>query len=266
MWALHRHFGGCVDNDAIIWSMAFGIVCVTALQLSGMEGSLLTSGVVSAYAVYLCYSAVSKNPSGACNPRLADEDDPWGVGVGLLLTAVSLAWTGWSWTAEDRLCSAGGVTRARSLNRDLGNDDGHRPPFRRGQDPLLDLDDLFLEHFDEDRPPSGLALGSSYDNEDGDIIPSLRSTKVWKLNAILALVCCWVSMTLTGWGSILIVADDDTLDGGGGGDNNMQYHTAANPMVGPVNMIMIAISQWMALLLYAWTLVAPRLFPDRDFL
>jgi hypothetical protein len=37
-------------------------------------------------------------------------------------------------------------------------------------------------------------------------------------------------------------------------------------MVGPVNMIMIAISQWMALLLYAWTLVAPRLFPDRDFL
>ena len=48
-------------------------------------------------------------------------------------------------------------------------------------------------------------------------------------------------------------------------EGGVQYHTAANPQVGKVNMAMIAISQWVALSLYAWTLVAPRLFPDRDF-
>jgi hypothetical protein len=172
--------------------------------------------------------------------------------MGLLLTAVSLAWTGWSWTAEDRLGSSGGVTRARSLGRNANG-------FRRGQDPLLDLDDPFLEHRDDDRPPSGLAL-SSDDADDcygGEDVLLLHSSEVWKLNATLALVSCWVAMCLTGWGSIS--AGDMREEGG------IQYHTAANPQVGNVNMAMIAISQWVALSLYAWTLLAPRLFPDRDF-
>lgn len=266
---LHYYFSGCMMNDVIIWSTALGIIGVTVVQLSGIEGSLLTSGVISVYAVYLCYSAVSKNPHGVCNPQLANENDPWGISIGLLLTSISLAWTGWSWTAEDRLRSTEGVTKARSLNhRNSHQSSGYN--FRRGQDPLLDLDDPFLEHDDEDgRPPSGLALGSSHDDDgeyDEDIIFSLHSTEVWKLNATLALVSCWVSMTLTGWGSIVgdfdEIIDEVGVVGGGGG---MQYHTAANPMVGRVNMIMIAISQWLALSLYAWTLVAPRLFPDRDF-
>jgi hypothetical protein len=117
------------------------------------------------------------------------------------------------------------------------------------------LDDPFLDYDDEDRPPSGLALGSSSSYDDGEDIIFLHSTEVWKLNAILALVCCWVAMTLTGWGSIIVAESDGSTN----------THTAANPMIGRVNMIMIAISLWVALLLYTWTLVAPRLFPDRDF-
>ena len=102
-----------------------------------------------------------------------------------------------------------------------------------------------------------MALGSSSSYDDGEDIIFLHSTEVWKLNAILALVCCWVAMTLTGWGSIIVAESDGSTD--------TNTHTAANPMIGRVNMIMIAISQWVALLLYTWTLVAPRLFPDRDF-
>ena len=81
------------------------------------------------------------------------------------------------------------------------------------------------------------------------------------MNATLALVSCWVSMTLTGWGSIVGDFDEIIDEVGGGGGGGMQYHTAANPMVGRVNMIMIAISQWLALSLYAWTLVAPPSVP-----
>lgn len=218
---------------------------MTLLQLSGFEGSLLTSSVVSLYVVYLGYSAVSKNPHGLCNPQLAKENDPYDIIMGLFLTALSLAWTGWSWTAEDRL-SGDGVKKARSLGKN-GN------TFRRGQDPLLDLDDPFLEYNDEDRPPSGLALSS---DDAADDVLSSHSCEVWKLNAILALVSCWVAMSLTGWGSI---------SGGIVEEEGMEIHTAANPQVGKVNMAMIAVSQMVALSLYAWTLVAPRLFPDRDF-
>lgn len=69
----------------------------------------------------------------------------------------------------------------------------------------------------------------------------------WKLNVVLGIVSCWYAMALTGWGSI--------KSSGG----------VANPEAGKVSMWMIIASQWLALSLYLFTLVAPRLFPDRDF-
>jgi len=245
---LYHFFSGCGGNTAIITMTLLGIIAVTLLQLSGFEGSLLTSSVISLYVVYLGYSAVSKNPHGACNPQLVKENDMYDIVMGLFLTALSLAWTGWSWTAEDRL-SGDGVGKARSLGKS-------GTTFRRGQDPLLDLDDPFLEYDDEDRPPSGLALGSGEEGAAGEDVLSSHSCEVWKLNAILALVSCWVAMSLTGWGSI---------SGGVVEDEGVEMHTAANPQVGKVNMAMIAVSQWVALSLYGWTLLAPRLFPDREF-
>ena len=69
----------------------------------------------------------------------------------------------------------------------------------------------------------------------------------WKLNVILVIVTCWYAMALTAWGS---------YDKGG---------NSANPEVGRVSMWMMISSEWLCLTLYLWTLVAPRLFPDRDF-
>ena len=242
---LYSWFGGCGSNDAIITMTLIGIVGVTAVQLSGVDGSLLTSSAMSLYAVYLAYSAVSKNPNSVCNPQLGSESNPLDIAMGLALTALSLAWMGWSYTAEDRL-TADNAARPRSLGSD-GNS------FRRGQDALLDLDDPFLEYDDGDRPPAGLALST----EEGEDYLTTHSSDVWKLNAILALVSCWVAMTLTGWGSI--------SGGGMSGDTGAEEHTAANPTVGKANMAVIAVGQWVALSLYAWTLLAPRLFPGRDF-
>jgi len=92
--------------------------------------------VISLYAVYLGYSAVSKNPNGICNPQLASENDTCVIAVGLLITAFSLALTGWSWTAEYRLGSAG----KGPFVEEGGNANG----IRMRQDPFLDLNDLCL--------------------------------------------------------------------------------------------------------------------------
>jgi len=75
----------------------------------------------------------------------------------------------------------------------------------------------------------------------------------WKLNAILCVVTCWVAASLTSWGSVQVMVNHDG------------NFAAANPLVGHVNMTMIGVSQWIAIILYAWTLVAPRLYPDYDF-
>lgn len=99
---LYSMFDGCAENIWVITLTLLGIIAMTAIQVAGQDGSLLTSGVMAVYAVYLCFSIVSKNPNGSCNPRLG-HNDVWGIVIGLTLTAISLAWTGWAWSAEYRL-------------------------------------------------------------------------------------------------------------------------------------------------------------------
>jgi len=229
----------CAGNTWVITMTLLGILGITALQLLGTsEGSLLTSGVISLYAVYLCFTIVSKNPLSHCNPRLG-EDNVWGITIGLLLTTVSLIWTGWSWSAEPRLMSVDSLQSAKAVT-----------PIRTGlaedaeMAAALNLD-VPLVNGEEAGTAGMVTTGVSSARE------SEALKEVWKLNVVLALISCYVAMILTGWGTI------DAID--------LETHNAANPTVGRVNMAILGVSQWLALLLYGWTLIAPALFPDRDF-
>uniref|UniRef100_A0A7S2E8Y5 Serine incorporator n=1 Tax=Trieres chinensis TaxID=1514140 RepID=A0A7S2E8Y5_TRICV len=243
---LFHYYKGCPENNAVVSLTLIGIVVITVVQLTGTEGSLLTSSVISAYAVYLAFSIVSKNPNGACNPNLGS-NDAWGIAAGLFLTAVSLAWTGFSWTAEERL-SADGAQATKTVAQNV-------PAAARPGGDRLDLDVPFLEP--EDAPTSGLVVetdGEPAERAAAAPIPA-GGKDLWKLNVVLVFISCWIAMMLTGWGTIRAVAEPE-------GDGE---RTAANPTVGRYNMAMIGVSQWTCLMLYGWTLVAPRLFPDRDF-
>lgn len=228
---LFKHFGGCSENNWIISLSLLGIIALTGIQLSGQEGSLLTSSVVSLYVLYLSYSMVSKNPSSSCNPYLGS-NDVWSICIGLTLTAISLAWTGWSWTAEERL-NVEGVQSAKTMNTS--------PAAADGQAGSLDVP--FLNP--EDQRNQGLVVEENGDNG------LVANSHVWKLNVVMVLISCFVAMTLTGWGSIASDLDDSA--------------NAANPTVGRVNMAMLGVSQWLAIGLYVWTMVAPRLYPDYEF-
>eukprot|EP00536_Pseudo-nitzschia_multiseries_P018246 jgi/Psemu1/54752/gm1.54752_g len=229
----------CSGNTWVITLTLLGIVGVTALQLLGTaEGSLLTSGVISLYAVYLAFSVVSKNPRGDCNPRLGT-NDVWGITIGLLLTTVSLIWTGWSWSAEPRLVNAESLQSARAVAPNSGISGSGS-----GSHHELDLDVPLVDG--EEAATSGTVTTHQHQRESSSL------AHLWKLNVVLALVSCYVAMILTGWGTLHTQMDEET-------------HNAANPTVGKVNMAILGVSQWLALGLYAWTLVAPQLFPDRDF-
>jgi serine incorporator 1/3 len=228
---LYNSFGDCSANVWIITLTLLGVCAMTGIQLAGREGSLLTSSVMSLYAVYLAFMMVSKNPSSECNPLLG-HDNPWGITIGLFLTSISLAWTGWSWSAEERL-TLDNAQSAKAVGSHLQN------PNVNAADGSLNLDVPFLNP--NQLPTQGIVTTttSGYDNEQSEI---------WKLNVVMALISCWIAMTLTGWGVI------ESAD-----------MNAANPTASRVNMAIIGISQWLAIILYVWTLVAPRLFPDRDF-
>lgn len=258
IWWMYSHYTGrqddpnyindptqapsCAGNTWVITLTLLGILGITALQLLGTsEGSLLTSGVISLYAVYLCITIVSKNPQGHCNPRLG-ENDVWGVAIGLLLTTVSLIWTGWSWSAEPRLMNADSMGSAKAVLPSPTA--GHSEDAVAEAAAALNLDIPLLEG---DSPAtSGMVTSNTSPARE-----SAALSQVWKLNVVLALISCYVAMILTGWGTIDAINEDT--------------HNAANPTIGRVNMAILGVSQWLALVLYAWTLVAPTLFPDREF-
>ena len=62
----------CSDSNVIISLTLIFIVLSTLIQLFGSEqGSLLTSSIITSYATYICYSAVTLNPNQSCNPTIS---------------------------------------------------------------------------------------------------------------------------------------------------------------------------------------------------
>ena len=135
--------------------------------------------------------------------------------------------------------------------KSLGSDSGETAPEDVKEEPAKDSSG--------NRKIAGVVANYGTDDteddkaeEDADVAGEAEEapntfSNSWKLNFILAVVTCWYAMALTGWGSI--------KSGG----------SVANPDVGRTSMWMIIASQWIVLVLYVWTLVAPRLCPNRDF-
>ena len=64
---------------------------------------------------------------------------------------------------------------------------------------------------------------------------------------VLALAACYVACTIANWGASTHTLDD-----------------MSKPLAGRASMWMQT-AQWAMFLLYEWTLVAPLLFPERDW-
>ena len=264
-------FKGCATNETFMSLTVVGIVVITVVQLLGEEGSLLTSACISMYAVWLCFMAVSKNPTEECNP-LYGENNTLGITISSIFTVVSMSWMGWSLTVEHRLAQVesgdlvGAVTKQdgssasyyqissqqESADEKKENDASTE---LLGDSQSTTLNEPLL---DEDENGDGVILEEDKEENNVGIVTDDESVSVasWEIHygnmarricLSIALLSTWTAVSLTSWGQI-----------GANGD-------AANPEVGEVSMWMIITSQWVVLLLYTWSMVAPRLFPDREF-
>jgi len=218
-------YSGCASNETFIWLTTIFSIAITVVQLTGGESNLLTSAVLTAYGTYLAFYAISRNPNGECNPFIR-EKDILGIILGMTITIVSLIWTAYSTTANERLLST-------SEDQD-GDSEPAKRTTRRVQGVVITTNEENYHQADDLSEPTG-------DSDDK------ASPTTWQMNMVCVLLVCWISMVLTGWGSIQV-----------GGDE-------ANPILYGASMWMIIISQWIMYALYLWTLVAPKIFPDRDF-
>ena len=228
---MFTQFTGCGTNNAFISITLILIIAITTAQLSGEEGSLLASAAISLWTTFLCYSAVTKNPAAECNPA-AGEKDNLGIALSLGTTLISMMWTGYSWTAEDKF----------KRGDDDENADGANEPTIAGNSRPNETS--------ETRKVTGVVTGNNYGAAPDGEIPRptavgeldeaaaeseadetakndpRRLSNSWKLNVMLMAISCWMAMSLTSWGEI---AAEGTL---------------ANPQVGRVGMWIIIGSQW----------------------
>mmetsp|Transcript_6801 Transcript_6801/g.10166 ORF Transcript_6801/g.10166 Transcript_6801/m.10166 type:complete len:467 (+) Transcript_6801:54-1454(+) len=221
------YFTGCTTNNIFITITLIAGIVLTIIQLTGEEASLFTSSCIFAYSTYLCYTAVTKNPNAECNPQLGEENFS-GIILGLIITLIGMAWTGYSHTAHRAVGEA-----SDHADQNANEDDAERTPI--GVTGVL----LSSSNHDGDSPNDGDG------NENQNSIESFSSS--WKINLILAFICCWYAMCLTSWGTVASAGN------------------VANPSAGDVSMWMVICSQWLMNLLYLWTLLAAKIFPDRDF-
>jgi hypothetical protein len=231
MWVLESNFfgkDGCASQQALI---AITIIITISLSIVSCSriaphGTLLTSSIVTAYASYLCYSALASQPNpgpgeaGAhCNPFAERSDNSWSdLLVGFLVFSVSMASTAWSATgSKDKL-----MGKATPTNSELN------------------------EALDTSTVTSSSVEDAGANTSDSEEITGPES---WWYYHLMMVVCSfYMAMLLTDW--------------------SMQ------PVDKPRGEFAVSlesfwvkiIAQWICLLMYAWTLLAPYLLRNhRDF-
>ncbi|KAG5184707.1 serine incorporator/TMS membrane protein [Tribonema minus] len=234
---LFGYFKGCQSNDIILSLTLIMIVAMTVLQLSGPEGNLLTSALVSVYMTFLGFSAVSKNPDASCNPFIGSSQNLTSIIVGLVLTFLSLLW----------ICASSGT----SITKLLG---GEAPPTTAS----LQLQVESVRNAEAAKASGSPSTGMPFIAQSAPAPPEEPEPDDhgdgWKFNIVMILLSMFFGMMLTNWG--VVQSDSSSIE------NPATY---SDPKNGEAAMWLTAAGQWACMLLYTWTLVAPKLFPDRDF-
>jgi len=237
--------GGCSFNVALITLVLLGvIVCaLVSLHPSTSKGSIFPSAAVGMYTVYLCFSAMESEPKEyACNGLGQQITAASGatLAVGMVATLAAVVYAAFRAGSNTHLFmldgSLDGGEAAPERAALLGGDGGDAETGAAGLDGLPDT------------PPTrgdGMARGGG-----GGVSPALADFTPVSYNyaffhLIFALASMYIAMLLTGWGQV--EQDKERID------------------VGWASVWVKVTAQWMTTMLYVWTLLAPSLFPDRDF-
>jgi len=259
---LYTYYNFCAFNTAIITVTLLLVAVLTLVQLTTpaeIGGALLPAAVVSAYATYLCWSALANNPDESCFATSgigSHNNNPGLMAVGIIITGVSLAWT--------TNTAANSLPGLFQHNKNLTESESERA--REGGSGFYSLDNdngggsvnPTLNSADIEAGPSGASNNVQLTDGEGESTSAedekdkVDAQHVWAFHLILCVGSIYMAMLLTNWGSAIDTTEVVTNDG-------------ASVTRGKTAMWITILTQWLAVLLYIWTLTAPRLLPGREF-
>jgi len=224
---LHKFFVSFNLGLIIVMSV---VAILPKVQEHQPRSGLLQSSMISAYVVYLTWSAMSNNPDVTCNPSLVDIFDPSSNSTGSSSTSSSDGVFDWQsiLTLAIWLFAVLYSSIRTSSNSQVGK---------------LTLSEKTLMQTDTGSSDGSADAESGqkvWDNEEEDVAYSYSF-----FHFMLMLASLYVMMTLTNW--FKPSSDMTTLN--------------ANMASVWVKMT----SAWLSVVIYVWTLVAPIILADREF-
>jgi hypothetical protein len=227
---MYNWFGhdGCPAQSTLIsFTLALTIILtIISCTKIAPHGTILTSGVVTAYCTYLCFSALASHPDHSCNPFAArTSNSVFDMLVGIGVASLSMVGVAWSTTGSKGAIMLTGKDQSTELTANL-----------------------------ED----GSAKESSSAAHDLSAAPDeqLGPESWWYYHLMMVACSMYMAMLLTDWSSQPYMyhgVPATRLDAG-------QYNVSLGSFWVKVG------SQWVCLAMYGWTLLAPYLLRDyRDF-
>lgn len=226
--------------------LAFTIVITLGFSLLSIwekveHGALLPSAVMTLYCYWVAYSALSSDPS-PCNTTSSHEVAH--LVVGLIVAAVSLTWAGYSLASGERGLFDGYTQAPDGAAAHAASDE---------QSNRRTADAIEAAHVNPSSSSRSEGAHLSSDATAASLSEEQKAerSRTLKFHSVMACSAMYMAMVLTNWGS-------PTTESSSSDD-------AATHEQGSASMWIKIVSQWIAAGLYYWSLVAPLVFPDRDF-
>lgn len=203
----------------------------TILSIFVELGALFPSAAITGYTTYLAYTALvsSDAPCNSFAGRASDNN--WDMGIGIVIAALSIAFT--TWNLGESSSNLFGAKKESEQEANLldnmdnkDSGDGESGEKQRDEDQDEDEDDE--------------------DSEEAEAAQRRKTINACVFHLLLTIAAMYSCMLLTAW-------------------STNDYSTTQSRYQSNESFWVKVASQWLVFFLYIWTLVAPTLFPDREW-
>lgn len=250
---LYAYYGDCAEGKAYTTVTVLAFVVITILSLFrdrivGQPGAILPAAVVIAYSVFLCWGSLESNPNASCRP--SNQQTGASIAIGAAWATITLLWTTFSVTSN-----AGHLVKGEELEKaeevqakeaaGTGDVEAQQPkPVKTKQTGPASGGPVFREELNEPAGAPPRAVGDAGDDDEDDS-PVYSSERPWTFHFIMLCASMYLAMLLTDWG---------TFTGG-----------SASFTSGQASMWVKISAQWLTIILFIWTLIAPAVLQGREF-
>lgn len=239
LYVFYAHGDGCALNKFYVsFNLCLAVVVsliaiLPAVQEANPRSGLLQSSVVSLYATYLVWSAISSEPAGSlpCLPAQSDATQSTSIAIGTVFAFISIAYSSVR-------------TGSRSQMGRIGMRE-HTPDTVKGENEVALLAPDRLVQMESGAGDDSVTEG------DRRIVDDERDRITYSytfFHFVFFIASLYIMEMLTNW---------DTISQGEG-------HSIAVGKSWAAVWVKMA-SSWVVMAIYAWSLVAPIVLPDRDF-